>query len=33
MDALEYLGYENVWNAGGFDDYAGSTGGSGGTCS
>jgi rhodanese-related sulfurtransferase len=33
MDALEYLGYENVWNAGGFDDYAGSTGDSGGTCS
>lgn len=31
--ALEYLGYENVWNAGGFDDYSGSTGDTGGTCS
>jgi len=33
MAALEHLGYENVWNAGGFDNYAGSTGDTGGTCS
>ncbi len=32
MAALEYLGYENVWNAGGFSDYSGSTGGDTGGC-
>jgi rhodanese-related sulfurtransferase len=29
-DALEHLGYENVWNAGAFGDYAGANTGSGG---
>ncbi len=30
--ALESLGYENVWNAGGYDNYAGGGSGTGGGC-